>query len=117
MTTEAEIQQKSGDNVSAAFNTTMMTASNLRAESTINCVCKYNFSDTFATLNVDVKHILGDFCSSFVAIEALNHKPTGDDGALDRIEYEDRLNVLRDSMLRAMGILRNQNVVTFINGA
>ena len=47
MTTEAEIQQKSGANVNIAFDTTMMTASNLRAESTINCICRYNFSDNY----------------------------------------------------------------------
>jgi len=117
MTTEAEIKQKSGDNVSATFDTTMMTASNLRAESIINCICRYNFSDNFATLNSDVKQILSDFCSSFVAIEALNYKPTGEDGVLSQIEYEDRLTVLRDSMLRSMSILRDQKVVTFINGA
>lgn len=117
MTTEAEIQQKSGDNVSTAFDTTMMTASNLRAESIINCVARYNFSDNFSTLNTDVKQILSDFCSSFVAIEALNYKPTGQDAALSRIEFEDRINVLRDGMLRNMQIIKNQKVVTFINGA
>ena len=117
MTTEAEIQQQSGDNVSTAFDTTMMTAANLRAESIINCVCRHNFSDTFSGLNVDVKQILSDFCSSFVAIKALNYKPSGQDGTLNRIEYEDRINVLRDSMLRTMSLLRDQKVVTFINGA
>ena len=117
MTTEAEIQQKSGDNVSTSFDTTMMTASNLRAESTINSITRNNYSDSFSGLNIDVKQILSDFCSSFVAIEALNYKPTGQDGAMSRIEYEDRINVLRDSMLRAMSILRNQNTVTFINAS
>ena len=117
MTTEAEIQQKSGDNVSTAFDTTMMTASNLRAESTINCVTRNNWSDSFSGLNIDVKQILSDFCSSFVAIEALNYKPSGQDGALSRIEYEDRINVLRDGMLRAMSILRDKKVEDFINAA
>ena len=117
MTTEVEIQQQSGDNISTAFDTTMMTASNLRAESIINCVGRFNFSDTFSGLNVDVKQILSDFCSKFVAIEALNFKPSGQDGALSRIEYEDRINVLRDGMLRSMMIIRDQKVVTFINAA
>ncbi len=117
MTTEAEIQQKSGDNVSTAFDITMMTASNLRAESIINCVTRNNYSDSFSTLNIDVKQILSDFCSSFVAIEALNYKPTGQDGTMSVIQYEDRVTVLRDGMLRAMSILRDQNTVTFINGA
>ena len=114
MTTEAEIQQKSGANVNVAFDTTMMTASNLRAESIINCVCKNNFSDSFATDNIDVKQILSDFCSSFVAIEAISYDMSG---YTSRIEAEDMINVLRDGMLRSMSILRNQNVVTFINGA
>ena len=114
MTTEAEIQQKSGANVNIAFDTTMMEAANLRAESIINCVCKNNFSDSFATDNIDVKQILSDFCSSFVAIEAISYDMSG---YTSRIEAEDMINVLRDGMLRSMSILRNQNVVTFINGA
>ncbi len=117
MTTELEIQQKSGDNVSTAFGTTEMTASNLRAESTINCVTRRNWSDDFSGLNIDVKQILSDFCSSFVAIEALNFKPNGQDGGMSRIEYEDRINVLRDGMLRAMSILRDKKVEDFIDGA
>lgn len=114
MTTEAEIEQKSGAGVSAAFDTTMMTASNLRAESIINCICRYNFSDTFATLNLDVKQILSDFCSSFVAIEAISYDMSG---YTTRIEAEDMINILRDGMLRNISLLRVQEVVTFINGA
>ncbi len=116
MTTEAEIQQKSGDNVSTAFDTTMMTASNLRAESIVNSIARINWSDDFAAANVDVKQIFSDFCSSFVAIEALNYKPTGQDGNMSIIEYEDRVTVLRDSMLRIMSIMRDQKVQTFIVG-
>jgi len=114
MTTEAEIQQKSGANVNAAFNTTMMTASNLRAESTINALCRYNFSDNYASLNADVKGILSDFCSSFVAIEAISYDMSG---YTTRIEAEDMINVLRDGMLRAMSILRDKKAIDFINGA
>ena len=114
MTTEAEIQQKSGANVNATFDTTMMTASNLRAESTINCITRFNFSDTFATDNIDVKQILSDFCSSFVAIEAITYDMSG---YTTRIEAEDMINVLRDGMLRSISILRDKKVVDFINGA
>ena len=114
MTTEAEIQQKAGANVNVAFDTTMMTASNLRAENIINCVTRNNYSDSFSTDNIDVKQILSDFCSSFVAIEAIAYDMSG---YTSRIEAEDMINILRDGMLRAMSILRDQNVVTFINGA
>ncbi len=114
MTTEAEIEQKAGANASIGFDTTMMTASNLRAESTINCICRYNFSDNYSTLNDDVKLILNDFCSSFVALEKINYDMSV---FTDNIEAEDMINVIRDGMLRAIGILKDQKVVTFINGA
>ena len=114
MTTEAEIQQKSGANVNVAFDTTMMTAANLRAESTINCIARYNFSDNFATLNVDVKQLLSDIASSLVAIEAISYDLSG---YTSRIEAEDMITVLRDGALRGLSILRDQKTVTFINGA
>ncbi len=115
MTTEVEILQKMGKNANTTdFDTTAMTAANLRAESIINCVTRNNYSDTFSTDNIDVKQILSDFCSSFVAIEGIAYDMSG---FTSRIEAEDMINVLRDSMLRAMMILKNQNTVTFINGA
>ena len=114
MTTEAEIQQKSGANVNIAFDTTMMEAANLRAESIINCVCKNNFSDSFATDNIDVKQILSDFCSSFVAIEAISYDMSG---YTSRIEAEDMINVLRDGALRGIGLLRDKKAQDFINAA
>jgi len=114
MTTEAEIQQKSGAGVNVAFDTTMMTASNLRAESMCNIIGRHNFSDTFTTLNVDVKQLLSDICSSFVAIEAICYDMSG---YTSRTEAENMINVLRDGMLRNLSILRDQKAVTFINGA
>lgn len=112
MTTEAEIIQKAGAGKSASFNTTMMTAANLRAESIINVATRRNWSDDFAGLNIDVKQILSDFCSSFVAIEAIAYDMSG---YTSRIEAEDMINILRDSMLRNMQILRNKNSETFID--
>jgi len=114
MTTEAEIQQKSGANVNAAFNTAMMTASCLRAESLVNCLTRYNFSDTYTTLNADVKGILNDIVSSLVAIEAISYDMSG---YTTRIEAEDMVNINKDIALRGIAILRDQKVVTFINGA
>ncbi len=112
MTTEAEIQQKSGTNVNTDFDTTAMTASNLRAESVINCITRRNWSDDFGTLNTDVKQILSDFCSSFVAIEAISY----DMDAIGRSTAESMITVLRDGMLRNMQILRDKQVETFIDG-
>ena len=114
MTTEAEIEQKSGANVNTTFNTTMMTAANLRAESTINTACRYNFSDVYATLNADVKGLLSDIASSLVAIEAISYDMSG---YTSRGEAESMINVLRDGLLRGISILRDKKTEDFINGA
>ena len=115
MTTEVEIQQKSGAGVNVAFDTTMMTAANLRAESTVNTVARFNFSDAVTTgLNADVKGLLSDICSSLVAIEAISYDMSG---YTSRVEAEDMINVLRDGALRGLSILRDKKVQDFINGA
>ena len=115
MTTEAEIQQKSGAGVNVAFDTGMMTAACLRAESTINCFCRYNFSDAVTTgLNADVKGLLSDVASSLVAIEAICYDMNG---YTSRVETEDMINVLRDGALRGLSILRDEKVQTFMKGA
>lgn len=114
MTTEAEIQQKSGAGVNVAFDTTMMTAAGIRAESTVNVLCRHNYSDTYATLNADVKGILSDIVSSLVAIEAIAYDMSG---YTSRIEAEDMINVLRDGALRGLSILRDKKNQTFVNDA
>jgi len=115
MTTEAEIQQKSGAGVNVAFDTTMMTAAAIRYESMINVMCRYNFSDAVtAGLNVDVKGLLSNIVSSLVAIEAICYDMSG---YTSRIEAEDMINVLRDSALRDLSILRDQKAQDYINGA
>jgi len=112
MTTEAEIQQKAGAGVNAAFNTAMMTAAAIQMESMINVMCKYNFSDLVtAGLNVDVKGLLSDIVSSYVAIQAISYDMSG---YTSRVEAEDMINVLRDGMLRGLGILRQQSAQDFI---
>ena len=114
MTTEAEIQQKMGANVNAAFDTTMMTAAGIRAESVVNVLCRYNFSDNYATLNADVKGILSDVVSSLVAIEGICYDMSG---YTSRIEAEDMINVLRDGALRGLSILRDKKNQDFMNDA
>jgi hypothetical protein len=114
MTTEAEIDQKTGANVSASYTDTMKTAAVLQAESMVNCIARVNYSDTYSSLNADVKGLLNDIVSSFVAIQAISYDMSG---YTSRIEAEDMINVLRDGMLRGLSILRDQKVVTFINGA
>ena len=116
--TVAEVERKAGDNCSTtAVAEAYVDDYTTQVESLINVIVRYNFSDNYATLNVDVKNILKEVASDLAAIYVLNYKPSGQDGALSRIEYEDRVNVLRDAALRGLSVLRDKKVETFINGA
>ena len=112
MTTEAEILQKSGANVSASFDTTMMTAAAVRAEGTVNVLCRYNWNDVYSGLDTDVRGILSDIVSSLVAMEAIAYDMSG---YTSRIEAEDMINVLRDGALRGLSIIRDKKNQTFID--
>ena len=115
MTTEAEIIQKAGTGKSPSFDTTMMTAAALQAESVVNCVCRFNFSDAVTTgLNTDVEQILSDIVSSFAAVQAIAYDMSG---YTSRIEAEDMINVNRDTALRGLQIIRDKKAQDFINGA
>lgn len=114
MTTGAEIVAKEGSGVSASVTDAMHDAWVLQAENQVNVMARYNFSDNYATLNVDVKHLLSDIVSSMVAIYGITYNMAG---YTTRIEAEDMVNILRDSMLRGLSILRDKKAQDFINGA
>ena len=110
MTTEAEVIQKLGAGVSASSTDAMMTAKGLQAESFVNVMCLFNLSDELA-LNADVKGLLSDIVSSLVAIEGISYDMSG---YTTRTEAEDMINVLRDGVLRNIGLLRDVNSRKFI---
>lgn len=70
--TTAEVSRRAGAQASTVSNTEayindFMTC----AESYINDVCKYNFSDNYATLNVDVKNILKRWACALAAADVI----------------------------------------------
>jgi len=114
--TTAEVLRKAGANVSAtssaeAYTNDFMT----QAESLINVICRFNFSDAYSTLNVDVKGILKEVASNLAAIYVIQYDLSS--SSTTRIEFEDRINILRDAALRGLSILRDKIAVDFINGA
>ena len=113
MTTEAEILQKMGKNANVTdFDTTAMTAANLRAESTINVMARFDYSALVtAGLGSSVKGLLSDIASSLVAIEGIAYDMSG---FTSRIEAEDMINVLRDGALRGLAILRDKKNQDFV---
>lgn len=115
MTTDAEVMQKMGENVSANFTDAMKTAAGLQGESMVNTVCTFNYSDAITTgINADVKGLFSDIVSSFIAIQGISYDMSG---YTSRVEAEDMINILRDSMLRGLGIIRVKNTQDFVNAA
>lgn len=113
--TENEVKYKAGTSVNAtAVTEAYLNSFVAQAESIINAVCRYNFSDTYATLNGDVKALLTQVASDLAAMYAIQYDMSG---YTSRYEAETMLDMLRDSALRGLGLLRDQKVVTFINGA
>lgn len=113
--TTAEVERKAGKNCSAVSKTAAYTDDyTTQAESLINSICRYNFSDNYAALNVDVKGILKQVASDLAAIYVIQYDMSG---FSSRVEAEDMINVLRDSALRGLSILRDKKAQDFINGA
>lgn len=112
--TTAEVQRKAGAGVSAtvveAYYNDFMT----QAESVINAVTRFNWSDNYAALNVDVKGLLKECASNMAAIYAIQYNMAG---YTSRVEAEDMINILRDAYLRDLALLRDWKVKDFVKGA
>ena len=113
--TTAEVARKAGANASAisvaeAYVNDYMT----QAESVINCMTRYNWSDAYTGLNVDVKGVLKAAGSDLAAIYVIEYDMSG---FTSRTEAEDMITVLRDGIQRNLAVLRDKKYTTFINKA
>jgi hypothetical protein len=113
--TTAEVQRKAGANASTTSNVEAYINDFMtQAESLINSVCRFNYSDNYAALDADVKGLLKEVASNLAAIYVIQYDMSG---FTSRIEAEDMINVLRDAALRGMSLLRDKKVQTFMNEA
>ena len=113
--TTAEVERKAGAKVSSvskaeAYVDDYMT----QAESLINTLCKFNFSDSYAGLNTDVKGILKEVSSNIAAIYAISYDMSG---FTTNIQAEDMINILRDAALRGLSVLRDRKGQDFMAAA
>ena len=114
-TKNVDIQAKAGTRANATAKATAATdVYVLEVESMVNVLTRFNWSDAYATLNADVKHILKGITSNLCAIYVIQWDMSG---FTSRIEAEDMINILRDSALRDMSILRDKKQQEFINAA
>lgn len=112
--TTAEVQMKAGANASSVANTeTYINSFMTQAESEINAITRYNWSDNYATLNDDVKAILKEAASNLAAMYVIIYDMSG---FTSRLEATTMLDMLRDSYLRCIGILRDKQAQTFVEG-
>ena len=112
------VLRKAGDNFPTAVEADAIIDEFIdQAEGTANTVMRKNFIDNYDSLNADVKKILEEVTSNIAAIYVLNYKPTGEDGTMNRLEYEDKVNILRDAALRGLSILRDEKTQTFMKNA
>ena len=102
--TEAQIDQKTGANVSTSFTDTMKTQALLQAESSLNVITKFNWSNWYAlNPDVDLKSIITEVTASMVAIEGIRYDMSG---YTSRGEATDMITVLRDIINRNIQILK-----------
>lgn len=118
MATSEACLLKAGDGVNLIFrkldaeaNWDILIA---QAEAVVNSVCRYNYSDVYATLNSDAKLILEDTVTNLAAINAISYDMAG---YTSRTEAEDMINVYRDGALRNLSILRDKKAQDWINAA
>lgn len=112
--TTAEVQRKVGANASSTANAEAYINDFMtQAESLINTEAKFNFSDTYSTLNADVRGILKMAASSKAAMWVINYDMTG----LSLAEAQTRLDVLNNDFVKAMTLLKNIDHTDFISDA
>jgi len=85
-----------------------------QATAIINVESRRNWSDSYDTLNSDVKWILNDIASDLVAIRAINYDMSG---YTSRGEAESMINILRDNALRNIQLITEDKHKDFIEGA
>lgn len=114
-TKNADIQAKAGANANATAKAVAATdVYVLEVEALVNVLTRHNWSDAYAGLNADVKHILKEVSSNICAIYVIQWDMSD---FTSRIEAEDMINVLLDAALRGLSILRDKKTQDFITGA
>ncbi len=113
--TTAEVQRKAGASASTTSNVEAYINDYMtQVESYINTVCMYNFSDTYSTLNADVKGILKMVASNLAAIYVIEYDLSG---FKNQREAETMLDVLSDGASKGLKLLKDAVRRKFINSA
>ena len=112
--TTAEVQRKAGANASSTSNVVAYINDFMtQAESLINATTRYNWSDDYSSLNVDVKGILKMAAASWAAVEVIRYDMSG---FTSRQEALTMINSLLFQYNTCIAQLKDVKVQDFING-
>lgn len=109
--TSDEILVKAGENYDTSVTETRINALCKQVESYINVRTRYNWSDNYSGLNVDVKGILSECESNLVAIYIIIYNMGGYN---TRVEAEDMINVLKVRANECLRLLEDQKAAMFM---
>lgn len=110
--TTAEVQRKVGANASSTSNTeAYINQFMTEAESYINTLTRYNWSDVYTTLNVDVKGLLKRAASALAAMAVISYDMSG---FFILSEAQTRLNFLSFEANQCIQQLKDQEVKKFV---
>ena len=113
--TTAEVQRKAGANANTTANVEAYINDFMtQAESKINVLSQYNWSDAYSGLNADVKAILKEAASNLAAMYVIQYDMSG---FTSRFEAETMLDVLKDGFNQALALLKDIKKRDFMNGA
>lgn len=111
--TSDEIKFKAGAGVSAAASSEAhINQLAKEIESFCNCLTKTNYSDTFALLNVDTKSLLTEIETNYCGYFLIAYDNSGYNS---QREAENLMNTCWARFVQCIGLLKNQETVTFIN--
>ena len=105
---------KAGADVSPDLNAEYENYFIPQAESYINCLCRYNYTDTYSSLNADVKKLLEQVCSDLAAIYAIEYDMSGYES---RMMALDMINILQTRANEGLKLLSDDKTRGFINNA
>jgi len=111
-TSLADTLKKAGLNVNSTSGTELhLNDIVLQVEAMVNNLTRYNWSDAYAGLNVDVKGILRGVTTDLCAIYMITWDMSG---FTSRAEAEAMIMVLRDSAMRGLSILKDKKNQKFM---
>lgn len=108
------VKLKAGVNVSTSLTAAHYTQLINQAESMINVLTRINYTDTYGTLNDDVKKILEEACACWAAMSAINYDMSV---YTSRIEAQTMLDVNYAKFREQIKLLKEKQHTDFVDGA